>query len=708
MAGQTRGGGRQWRAARVTFFVGAALLTVPRFGACASPPTPTTTQAVVSSGLLTLTAAIDRRVPEGQPAVLTLALHNSGLKPLRVGGSANEASSFNFAVTDDRGHSAAKTVSGEWALTPPMSVSVNELVSVEPGQTLRYRFNLARLFDLSRAGLYTVRVSRTVNHTVLSAGPLKVYLSEAVTGYSGPEARTDLPKSSTFLYTFYQTSQTHDVRTFRVSSDGSVFPTLNVPVAVEQGTGYVTATPDGRFLYVGGEKTIAQFRVGENGVLSPLTPPTVASPQKIPELLLMDPKGRFLYTVTGVGYGLYSVGKDGGLTLTTQGSEPSGYSVLDATGNLLYSCASGTTGYRLGADGRVMAVLGTERVLAQKLPNGLTLGEQDTAVALTPSCHFAYVLASRGVGPPDDPSARVEDVVMPMRVDENANLVPLPGIMVPHDQNGNSYGSLSLTVDPTGHVLLVLTMNFIAPYRIERNGTLRALKSVPVSGQPSALFFVPGSPFLYVSSADGLRAYQVDAQNGLTPAPVDLLASGSPVAKNFAAAIALTPPEFGPVMDGLQLSVWTAGDVQAVGEPVVLTVTLKNTTAKPLFLGTVGADMAAFHLSLTGPPAPYSWMRGPNDKPVDNTVPLLAAGRDLLNTAHKNNTPLILPTGGTRQYRFVLSRLADLTAGGAYTMQVTRTLPNGKSAASPIVPFMLNDPSQATRYAGKEWVLQVP
>ncbi len=698
MVGKPNGSVWQWKTAIVILFVGAALLTVPRLGVCAPSPTPT--RASVSSGPLTLTATIDSRVPEGQPAMLALTLHNSGLKPLRVGGSANEKSSFEFTVTDEKGQAAAKTVCGVWTLRPPMSASANVIVLVEPGRTLRYRFNLARLFDLSRAGVYTVRVRRTVYRTVLSAGPLKVHLLEGATGYSGPEARRDPPKRSTFLYTLYQTSQTHDVRTFRVSPDGSVFPTLNAPVAVEQGTGYVAAAPNGRFLYVGGEKTISQFRVGADGALSPLTPSTVASPQKIPELLLMDPKGRFLYTVTGVGYVLYAVGKEGGLTLTAQGGEPSGYSVLDTTGTLIYSCASGTTGYRLDADGQVAAVLGTERVLAQKLPDGLTLGEQDKAVALMPSGRFAFILSSRWVGPPDDPTARIEDVVMPMRVDKNADLVPLPGIVVPRDPHGETNGGTSLIVDPTGQVLLVLNSDFIAPYRIEQTGALTALKTMAVPGLPASMFFVPGSPLLYVNSnsEDGLRAYQMDALNGLTPAAVDLLAPGSLAAKNFAAATAPTPPKSGPETDGLQLSVWTAGDVQSTQKPVVLTVTLQNTTAQPLALGTVGAEIAAFHLSMTGP----------SDKPIDNTMPLLAAGRDLSDTPRKDNTPLILPPGGKRQYRFVLSRLADLSRSGAYTVQVTRTLPNGKTAASPIMPFMLDDPPQATRYAGKEWILQVP
>lgn len=734
MTGQSNNRRRQWKMAALTVLAGSALASAPRFAACAptqvSPPA--SAQSVISSGPLTLTASIHSRMLEGQPVELMLTVYNSGSKELIIGGSAFEDSSFNFTVTDEKGRAVPRTAQGNYSLTPPMSCA-NATVNIKPDQTLRYRFNLARLFDLSRPGTYVVSIQRVFapdpfpvsapNKMSLTAGPLKFRMQETALGFSGPVTYVAPPARQTFLYMASEYSP--GITRYRVGIDGGVSGVLDFtpaapaptsPLIPGLGPDSLAAAFNGQFLYAENRsaKTLSSYKIGDDGVLSPLPPlvlPVTPLTTPLPGPLLMDPKGRFLYAIGGEGYALYSLGHDGRLTVAAQGGAPSGNAVLGATGTLLYACAGGTTGYRLNRTGQVVAVLTTERALNRKLANGLALGEQDTAVALSPSGHFAFVLAVRSNGPPEDPTARVEDVVMPLRIDAAGTLVPLPGIMVPHDLNGSAYGCTSLTVDPTGHWLLVLNsaLGFMAPYKIQPDGTLLAVNIVPVQSMPLAVFFVPGSPLVYVNAAgsDALKAFRLDSEQGPILADV-VMPTSIPFGASIAAASAPTPPIWGQTIGGLAISVRLPADTLPSSQPIVLTVTLHNTTAKPLSLGTAGADMSAFHLSVVGPPLPFSWMHGPNDKPVDNTVPLLAAGRDLLNTPRKDNAPLILPPGGKRQYRFVLSRLADLTRSGAYTVQITRTLPDGKTTASPILPLGLNDPPRAIRYAGKDWVQNIP
>ena len=64
------------------------------------------------------------------------------------------------------------------------------------------------------------------------------------------------------------------------------------------GSDALVTSPDGRFLYAGcaGDNTVSQFRIGDDGVLSPLSPPKVPA-GKFLRHLLIDPKGRFLYAV---------------------------------------------------------------------------------------------------------------------------------------------------------------------------------------------------------------------------------------------------------------------------------------------------------------------------------------------------------------------------------------------------------------------------
>ena len=217
MASQLFSNGRQWRTAGLALLAGAALVFVPHSGVCASPPAvPIPVRSVVSSGPFTLTARIDSRVPEGQPASLMLALRNIGSTEQSLGdGSAFEKSAFDFTVTDEKGQAVPKTVRGVWTLTPPIVVVyANGTVSVKPGQTLRYRFNLARLFDLSRPGIYIVSAQRRLvsypfpppapkpgvlvlpNQTSLTIGPLKFQMEEAAAAQSGSAAYVPAPPSS--------------------------------------------------------------------------------------------------------------------------------------------------------------------------------------------------------------------------------------------------------------------------------------------------------------------------------------------------------------------------------------------------------------------------------------------------------------------------------------------------------------------------------
>lgn len=759
MAGQSNGSGRQWKTlgmelfAGVVIVAGVATLAVPRLRTPASPAGPPLVpkaaplakpltlgqlvtprkpltrgkpvQTVVSSGPFTLTAVIDSPALEGQPAVLMLTLRNIGSKEQYVGGSAFEKSSFKLVVTDEKGQAAAQTVSGKWTLTPPMEVSANGTVSIEPGQKLQYRFNLARLFDLSRPGTYTVSASRVLppNQISMTAGPLKFQMEETAAAQSGPVAYAPLPGQQTFLY--MASGYDPHIARYRVGADGGLSLVYDAsaghsaPSSVSgAGPSSLVISADGRFLYAGNttNNTVSQYRIGNDGVLSPLSPPSVPA-QKFPGLLLIDPKGQFLYALSNWGNTRYTIGPDGRLTANAlMPSEvwgkdrdhnivPSDFGLINPAGTVLYACNGLAYGYHLAPDGQVTA-------LPVPVPDapGPNTGRSN-ALALLPNGQTAFVGVSTKSG------SALFDLIVPMRVEKSGKLTPIPGAaqkpQVPPLPwpNYQPPECSNLIVDPSGRFLVVLNDAFLDCYRIEADGRLTFLNMAqpPSPLRLYSLFFAPGSPLLYVnnSNTSTLLSYRFDAKQGLVAAET-VLPISIPVEASIASASAPTPEHWVQTVGGLAISARLPADTLTSSEPVVLTVTLQNTTAKPLSLGTVGADMSAFHLSVVGPPLPFSWMHGPNDKPVDNTVPLLAAGRDLLDTPRKDNTPLTLTPGEKRQYRFVLSRLADLTRSGAYTVQITRTLPDGKPAASLVLPLVLNDPPRAIRYAGKDWVQNVP
>ncbi len=484
-------------------------------------------------------------------------------------------------------------------------------------------------------------------------------------------------------------------------------PTLNPPRLTEQAISAIAATPDGKFLYVGSGKSVFQFRAGADGVLVPLSPPAVPA-EGPPQPLLMDPKGRFLYALSGFGNTLYAVGRDGRLIITPkipaqdqainqpENIMPPGRFAIDPSGTHLYGCNNGISGYRLDTLGRVIAPLKVEEREPQKTREGLTLGKQNNAVVLTPSGHLAFVLAGNYVGPPDKIYEKTEEVVLPMRVSPSGDLNLLPGAVTPRDAAGTPYYCTDLAVDQSGQVLFVVTplLGAILPYRIGPEGALTAIPVTPHVGEPAKFFSVPGSPFLYIlfQYPPLLQAFRVDSGKGLIPAGVDLPATEIPFSSNLAVGEAPTPAKLGPITGGLEASAYLPGSVLPTDKPVVLTFILKNVTHTPIRLGTTGADMTSFRLAVAGPQRESPGELRSGGDPVAGAVPLLSAGHDLFNAPGKGNTELVLSPGQQRQYRFFLSRLADLTVAGNYTIQISHILPGGIKVSSPVMFFRLDGP----------------
>lgn len=693
------------------------------------PPQPDKLiQAEVTSPPFTLTARMERSVPEGQPAVLALALHNNGTKRLMIGGSAFEQSSFHLTVTDGAGRAVPRTAVGERVLTPPTVVFANATVIIGPGQTLQYRFNLARLFDLSRAGDYAVSAGRTLapwpfapappkrgtpappEMTSLTVGPLKFGMLENSDAASGMTARVPPPGHQTFLYMASQYNL--GVSRYRVGADGSVSlafdpsaPGSGAPTpapALGAGPDALVATPDGRYLYAGnaGDNTVSQFRIGDDGVLSPLSPPKVPA-QKFPGHLFMDPHGRFLYALSNWGNTLYAVGPDGRLAVTAlmptdvwakdrdHNVVPADVGVIDPTGTFLYACNGLTCVYRLAPDGRVTAL--PAPASAAFGPNG----GRENVIALSPSGKFAFVGVSRQNG------SAFFDLVVPMRVAQDGTLTPIAGAaktpQTPSYPKGfQPFQCSTLAVDPTGRFLVVLNPAFLDCYRIGADGSLIPLGMTEQKGDMDSVFFLSGSPLAYVHNRNStftpsLLAFRLDDRQGLIPAGVDM-PDGVAFDATVAATVAPVSERWGATAGGLAVSARLSGDVLPAAAPVVLTVVLKNVTGHAIRLGTAGADMASFRLSLIGPQRQSPGVLRGGGEPAAGAVPLLAAGHDLLDTPGTDGTALMLPPVGERQYRFVLSRLADLTVAGNYTIQVSRVLPSGATAASPVLHVLLEGP----------------
>ena len=259
-------------------------------------------------------------------------------------------------------------------------------------------------------------------------------------------------------------------------------------------------------------------------------------------------------------------------------------------------------------------------------------------------------------------------------------------------------------MDPTGRFLIVGSPGYLDCFHVGPDGALTPLGMYEQKGRLDATFFVPGSQVVYVHNANppSLLAFRLNDQRGLIPAGLDM-PDGVPFDATITPLVAPTPPKWGPDVDGLEVSARLPADVLQADRPVVLMVVLRNTTSRPMRLGTVGSDMASFRPLLIGPQRQSPGvLRGDGEMAVGQ-VPLLAAGQDLLGPARSGAgplQPLVLPPGGRRQYRLVLSRLADLTVAGNYTVQVRRVLPDGTEVPSPMLHVLLNGPFNGITWRG--------
>ncbi|MEO7715999.1 MAG: beta-propeller fold lactonase family protein [Capsulimonas sp.] len=674
---------------------------------------------------VSMTADLDGPVrTEGQPVNLTLMLRNNGTAPIIIGGSAFQQAAFQITVTDSAGRSAPRTAIGDQILTAPTAAYANMMVIIASGKTLRYRYDLARLFDMSRPGEYQVSVSRylraeeplfppataptAAREVTVAAGPLKVRLAENTNERSGVTPLTARPGHQTFLYMANEdyTRDTASVYRFQVANNGVVSPTLLPPALAGKGVTSLVSTPNGRFFYAGnaGDKTVSQFQVGVNGVLSPLSPPT-APTQGSPRTLIMDPKGRFLFALGSSGSTRYTIGKDGRLSAKSgdwsqdrdHNVVPSESGAIDPTGTFLYACNGLTSAYRIGENAQVTALPGP------KWSSAGPDGGRDKAIAMAPSGKFAFVLTEKSYKPGSTDALAGEKVVA-LRVGSDGGLTPLPGAQSPQSPQPYTPGystpdSIGLTVDPSGRFLVVINQSFLACYRIGTNGALTPLGATPLRGYVVGASFSPAEGIGYALNQNppSLIPFRLDEQRGIIMEETDT-ARDVPYGRAIATAVAPTPEQWSKAAGGLAVSIRTPREVLSTSGPVIVTVVLKNMTSHAIPLGAEGKEMNNFQLILTGPAGRY----GSSMQSVRSTSPaaLLSAGHDLLETPGHSNAPVVLPPGGQRQYQFTLSHLADLTMPGDYTVQIRRVLPNRTAVGSSVLKFQLHG---AYEVASFEW-----
>ena len=314
-----------------------------------------------------------------------------------------------------------------------------------------------------------------------------------------------------------------------------------------------TIDPTGRFVYIADQRssTISQVRIGADGTLAPLSPPTV-SVVLPPYFILADPKpgSHAVYVsatdnTSGTIY-QFNINTDGTLSPLAPASAPSGVQpvslAIDAGGRFLYAADHGEGKiypYRINADGALTS-LGIG-------PTGAAF-----SIAITPDGKFVYggyQLTENRVNPDGTltnigtiPTAAVQEDIA---VDGSGKFLytvegavaGTQGHIVPYKINPD--GSLTangppvpfgtttykLLLHPNGRFLYATSIfmpdNQVGQFRINEDGTITPLSpaTVPTGGLPFSGSVSPDGKYVYFTSQrdNTVSQFRVNADGTLTP-----------------------------------------------------------------------------------------------------------------------------------------------------------------------------------------------
>lgn len=278
--------------------------------------------------------------------------------------------------------------------------------------------------------------------------------------------------SNTSHYLFAAIPATNQVAVYRDDPNAGVLTQISEsPYAAGDGAQSLVLHPSGKFLYVANpgqnENDISLFTIASNGTLTEVFPRASVAPLgSLPQLLIMDPTGAFLY-VENAGSNNISV-----------------FSIDSSTGGLTPVANS-----------------------------PFSIGLAPLNMRLTPSGNFLYVTAA------SEPLGLIAGFSV------NSGALQLASL-----SNSDGVNPFGLAIDPAGKFLYAAntSSNSISIFTIGSSGALSEVSGSPLStyNDPVSLLLDPKGQFLYVAdqAANNVAVYSITSGTGL---PVGLTTSTS-------------------------------------------------------------------------------------------------------------------------------------------------------------------------------------
>lgn len=269
--------------------------------------------------------------------------------------------------------------------------------------------------------------------------------------------------------------------------------------------------PHGRFAYVANlvsnvsdQATIAMYTINRStGVLTPTTPPTVHT-GFLPQSIVIDPSGRFVYTANSDDdtISMFSIDQATGiLTAATPASVPTGrqpnFIAIHPNGKFLYVTN------QIDSTVSMYAIDSTTGVLSSLSP--ATVSSGDFGITIDPSGRFAYIVGN------------IDNFVFQFTIDPNTGVLhPTANPVIQVGQ-----GPTTVAVDSTSHFAYVTDRNdgTLSMLKINQtDGTLSPNQppTITTGHLPFRVLFDPAKRFLYVVNEESAASvFTVNADGTL-------------------------------------------------------------------------------------------------------------------------------------------------------------------------------------------------
>ena len=264
--------------------------------------------------------------------------------------------------------------------------------------------------DVPQGFVYVVNQSgATVSQlTIGSNGALAALTPPSVPCELRPNSLAVDP-SGKYLYVVNERGATSasygSISQYTIGADGSLAPMIPATIAQDYGPSDIAVHPSGKYVYAitfyypsGGTqlRSVAQYTIGADGTLAPMSPGAVAITGSNPQFIAIHPSGNFLYVSDGSGVvDQYTIDPTtGALSAMTPATVPFPFSTAGNTAFAITVHPSGkwayVTDYYGGiAEYTIDATSGALSPLAQTTVVG-TVSQCVAWIAVDPSGKYAY------------------------------------------------------------------------------------------------------------------------------------------------------------------------------------------------------------------------------------------------------------------------------------------------------------------------------